>query len=149
MAYYFKKQYQPKFISNTFKNILDDLLDNDEFKSLDDYPVQANVISKEKETVIELLTPDIPKEDINIDCQADKLIVSYQSPKEESIEGKYTQQQIFKDGFKNTFKISSELDQEKISAKMNNGILEIKIPRKKEKSKTRIKITWHLIDFRL
>jgi HSP20 family molecular chaperone IbpA len=33
------------------------------------------------------------------------------------------------------------LDQEKISAKMNNGILEIKIPRKKEKSKTRIKIT--------
>jgi HSP20 family molecular chaperone IbpA len=30
---------------------------------------------------------------------------------------------------------------------MNNGILEITIPRKKEKSKTRIKITWQTIVF--
>jgi len=149
MSYYFKKNHRPdsKKTKTTINNLLNDLFFNsslpeetDYFNDLDDYPVQANVIAREKETVIELLTPGIPKEDINIECNNGKLFVSYKAAKEESIEGDYIQQQIFKDGFKNTFKLTSELDSEKISASMNNGILEIKIPRRKGKSVNKIKI---------
>tara|TARA_B100000035_G_C20882774_1_gene501333 strand:+ start:102 stop:551 length:450 start_codon:yes stop_codon:yes gene_type:complete len=149
MAYYFKKNYRPNSSSKktSYNNLLNDLFlhftdkDTDFFNELDDYPIQANVLSKENEVLIELMTPGIPKEDILIDCENNKLIVSYKTPKETSVEGEYIQQQIFKDGFKNTFKLTAELDQDKISAKMNNGILQITIPRKKGKSKNNIKIT--------
>jgi HSP20 family protein len=149
MAYYFKKNYRPNSSSKktSYNNLLNDLFlhftdkDTDFFNELDDYPIQANVLSKENEVLIELMTPGIPKEDILIDCENNKLVVSYKTPKETSVEGEYIQQQIFKDGFKNTFKLTAELDQDKISAKMNNGILQITIPRKKGKSKNNIKIT--------
>tara|TARA_Y100000114_G_scaffold61491_1_gene56406 strand:+ start:1094 stop:1534 length:441 start_codon:yes stop_codon:yes gene_type:complete len=146
MAYYFKKQYRPK---STMNNLLSDLFLNfssadhgeEFFNELDDYPVQANVLSRDSEILIELLTPGINKEDITIDCEKGKLIVSYKTPKSVSVEGEYIQQQIFNDGFKNTFKLNGELDEDKISAKMHNGILKITIPRKENKSKNKIKIT--------
>ena len=149
MSYYFKKNYRPNSsqTKTTYNSLLNDLFlhftdkDTDFFSELDDYPIQANVLSKENAVLIELMTPGIPKEDIEIDCENNKLVVSYKTPKETSVDGEYIQQQIFKDGFKNTFKLTAELDQDKISAKMNNGILEITIPRKKSKSKNNIKIT--------
>lgn len=147
MSFYFKKNYRPNSSKTkfTFDSLLNDLfLDYDKedlLDNLDDYPVQANVLSTENKIFIEMLTPGIPKEDIQIDCESNKLIVSYKTPKETSVDGEYIQQQIFKDGFKNTFKLSAELDENKISAKMNNGILEITIPKKENKSKNNIKIT--------
>lgn len=147
MSFYFKKNYRPNSSKTkfTFDSLLNDLfLDYDKedlLDNLDDYPVQANVLSTENKIFIEMLTPGIPKEDIQIDCESNKLIVSYKTPKETSVDGEYIQQQIFKDGFKNTFKLSAELDENKISAKMNNGILEITIPRKENKSKNNIKIS--------
>jgi HSP20 family protein len=147
MSFYFKKKYRPNSSKTkfTFDSLLNDLfLDYDKedlLDNLDDYPVQANVLSTENKIFIEMLTPGIPKEDIQIDCESNKLIVSYKTPKETSVDGEYIQQQIFKDGFKNTFKLSAELDENKISAKMNNGILEITIPKKENKSKNNIKIT--------
>lgn len=147
MSFYFKKNYRPNSSKTkfTFDSLLNDLfLDYDKedlLDNLDDYPVQANVLSTENKIFIEMLTPGIPKEDIQIDCESNKLIVSYKTPKETSVDGEYIQQQIFKDGFKNTFKLSAELDENKISAKMNNGILEITIPKKENKSKNNIKIS--------
>lgn len=147
MSFYFKKNYRPNSSKTKFKfdSLLNDLfLDYDKedlLDNLDDYPVQANVLSTENKIFIEMLTPGIPKEDIQIDCESNKLIVSYKTPKETSVDGEYIQQQIFKDGFKNTFKLSAELDENKISAKMNNGILEITIPKKENKSKNNIKIS--------
>lgn len=136
MSYYFTNQYTSK--QNSIKNLLNDLFS---YAEENDMPVQANIISKEKEILIQMQTPGIPKEDINIDFNSNYLVVTYEAPKEESTEGTYTQQQIFTESFKNTFKLSGDLDSNKISASMNNGILNISIPRKKEKSKTRIKIT--------
>lgn len=144
MSYYFTNQYTSK--QNSIKNLLNDLFS---YTEQNDMPVQANIISKEKEILIQMQTPGIPKEDINIDFNSNYLVVTYEAPQEESIEGTYTQQQIFTESFKNTFKLSGDLDSNKISASMNNGILNISIPRKKEKSKTRIKITWQTIVFDL
>lgn len=144
MSYYFTNQYTSK--QNSIKNLLNDLFS---YTEENDMPVQANIISKEKEILIQMQTPGIPKEDINIDFNSNYLVVTYEASKEESIEGTYTQQQIFTESFKNTFKLSGDLDSNKISASMNNGILNISIPRKKEKSKTRIKITWQTIVFDL
>lgn len=140
MSYYFTNQNQYKPQSSPIENLLNDLLTDIENG---DMPVQSNIISQEKQILIQMQTPGVSKEDIDIVFSGNHLVVSHEAPQEESIEGKYTQQQIFLDSFKNTFKLSGDLDLDSISAKMNNGILEIKIPRKKIKSKNKIKITWH------
>ena len=94
MSYYFTNQYTSK--QNSIKNLLNDLFS---YTEENDMPVQANIISKEKEILIQMQTPGIPKEDINIDFNSNYLVVTYEASQEESIEGTYTQQQIFTESF--------------------------------------------------
>ena len=141
MSYFFKNtktNNKNPYASFKIDSLLDDLLYS---HSLNEYPVQSNILSKENEILIQLQVPGIPKEEININYKNNQLSVSYDAPKEDYIEGEYIQQQIFLDGFKNTFKLSDDLDTKNISANSDNGILNITIPRKKNKNSTRIKIT--------
>ena len=121
---------------NSFNKLFDNLVSFD----YDDFPAPANIVSNDKEILIELQAPGIDKKDIKIDCENNILSVSCDG-KQDQKDTKYIQQQIFHDGFKNTFKLTGELDQSNISATMNNGILNVSVPRKKQKTKNRIKIT--------
>lgn len=121
---------------NSFNKLFDNLVSFD----YDDFPAPANIVSNDKEILIELQAPGIDKKDIKIDCENNILSVSCDG-KQDQKDTKYIQQQIFHDGFKNTFKLTGELDQSNISATMNNGILNVSVPRKKQKTKSRIKIT--------
>ena len=121
---------------NSFNKLFDNLVSFD----YDDFPAPANIVSNDKEILIELQAPGIDKKDIKIDCENNILSVSCDG-KQDQKDTKYIQQQIFHDGFKNTFKLTEELDQSNISATMNNGILNVSVPRKKQKTKSRIKIT--------
>ncbi len=132
MSYYLNKNNT----TNSFNKLFNDLLSFDH----DDFPAPSNIASNDKEILIELQAPGIDKQDVKIDCDNNILTVSCYEKKNEK-ETKYIQQQIFHDGFKNTFKLTGDIDQNNISATMNNGILNISIPRKKQKTKNRIKIT--------
>jgi len=132
MSYYFNNNNT----TNSFNKLFDNLVSFD----YDDFPAPANIVSNDKEILIELQAPGIDKKDIKIDCENNILSVSCDG-KQDQKDTKYIQQQIFHDGFKNTFKLTGELDQSNISATMNNGILNVSVPRKKQKTKNRIKIT--------
>jgi HSP20 family protein len=132
MSYYFNNNNT----INSFNKLFDNLVSFD----YDDFPAPANIVSNDKEILIELQAPGIDKKDIKIDCENNILSVSCDG-KQDQKDTKYIQQQIFHDGFKNTFKLTGELDQSNISATMNNGILNVSVPRKKQKTKNRIKIT--------
>jgi len=132
MSYYFNNNNT----INSFNKLFDNLVSFD----YDDFPAPANIVSNDKEILIELQAPGIDKKDIKIDCENNILSVSCDG-KQDQKNTKYIQQQIFHDGFKNTFKLTGELDQSNISATMNNGILNVSVPRKKQKTKNRIKIT--------
>jgi len=132
MSYYFNNNNT----TNSFNKLFDNLVSFD----YDDFPAPANIVSNDKEILIELQAPGIDKKDIKIDCENNILSVSCDG-KQDQKDTKYIQQQIFHDGFKNTFKLTGELDQSNISATMNNGILNVSVPRKKQRTKNRIKIT--------
>ena len=132
MSYYFNNNNT----INSFNKLFDNLVSFD----YDDFPAPANIVSNDKEILIELQAPGIDKKDIKIDCENNILSVSCDG-KQDQKDTKYIQQQIFHDGFKNTFKLTGELDQSNISATMNNGILNVSVARKKQKAKNRIKIT--------
>ena len=125
MSYYFNNNNT----INSFNKLFDNLVSFD----YDDFPAPANIVSNDKEILIELQAPGIDKKDIKIDCENNILSVSCDG-KQDQKDTKYIQQQIFHDGFKNTFKLTGELDQSNISATMNNGILNVSVPRKKQKT---------------
>ena len=125
MSYYFNNNNT----TNSFNKLFDNLVSFD----YDDFPAPANIVSNDKEILIELQAPGIDKKDIKIDCENNILSVSCDG-KQDQKDTKYIQQQIFHDGFKNTFKLTGELDQSNISATMNNGILNVSVPRKKQRT---------------
>lgn len=99
--------------------------------------VPTNIISLEKETVLELAVPGYAKEQISIQLEKDHLIVEglvQEEKREEKEEKKVKYQRIgFKQqAFVKRFKIAQSMDLENASASFNNGILSISIPEKEE-----------------
>ncbi len=133
MTYYYKNTNNDHV--NSWDNLIDSIFNG---KSFDNVPAPSNILSDDKHVEIHLQAPGINKEDIDINIKDGVLEVSYDGGQEDQ---SFVQQQIFKDGFYNKFKLSKDLDHKNIQASMNNGILEISIQRKKSSPKSRIKIT--------
>ena len=133
MTYYYKNKNNGHV--NSWDNLIDSIFNG---KNFDNVPAPSNILSDDKHVEIHLQAPGINKEDIDINIKDGVLEVSYDGSQEDQ---SFVQQQIFKDGFYNKFKLSKDLDYKNIEASMNNGILEISIKRKKSSPKSRIKIT--------
>ena len=133
MTYYYKNTNNDHV--NSWNNLIDSIFNG---KSFDNVHAPSNILSNDKHVEIHLQAPGINKEDIDINVKDGILEVSYDGAEEDQ---SFVQQQIFKDGFYNKFKLSKDLDHKNIEASMNNGILEISIKRKKPSPKSRIKIT--------
>ena len=132
MTYYYKNTNNGHV--NAWDNLIDSIFNG---KSFDNVPAPSNILSDDKHVEIHLQAPGINKEDIDINVKDGILEVSYDGVQEDK---SFVQQQIFKDGFYNKFKLSKDLDHKNIEASMDNGILEISIKRKKSLPKSRIKI---------
>lgn len=131
MSYFYKKH------NNTIDDLLNDLLSFDYNK---EQTAKYNIISHDDKTEIQIAALGIDKEKIKIDIKDNILDVEYKNEKQD--EGlSYITQEIFDKSFRNTFKLKSSVSTKDISASMNNGILKILIPKKKEKSASRIKIS--------
>ena len=102
------------------------------FGECNNYP-SANISETEEDFKIELLVPGYKKEDIRI--QFEKGILSVKHDDEGSDEKgteKFVSREFYSRSFNRRFKLSDRLAAEKISAKYENGILGITIPKKEE-----------------
>lgn len=100
------------------------------------YP-SANIIETDDDFKIEMLVPGYSKEDISIEYENSLLSVSHESENKEESEGddslaKYVTREFHKRNFHRRFKLSDRLASDKITARYENGILEISIPKKEE-----------------
>ena len=139
MTYYIKN---PK--NDSIDNLLDSWLQEMIYNNPTSTQRNSNVVSTEDFIEIQIETTGLTKEDVAIDIQDGVLSVSYDHKDVEQT--KYTQQQIFIDSFTNKYKLKNNMDQDNISATMLNGLLYIKIPKIKNKTTSKIKITWHLYE---
>ena len=131
MSYYIKN-------NKSIHSFLDSLLGDIYHKEL--YPQRNSNIIKEDDSInIEIEAVGLLKKDINIEVKDNILHVSYKNEKKDH--KKYSQQQIFFDSFENKYRLQNNMDAKNISATMSNGLLNIKIPKIKSKSNSRIKIT--------
>jgi HSP20 family protein len=84
--------------------------------------------------MVEMAAPGMTKDDFKIELNNDLLTISSEKKNEhETKEGEtYTRREYSYQSFSRSFTLPKSVDAEKISAKYENGILSIEIPKKEE-----------------
>jgi HSP20 family protein len=97
----------------------------------------VNITEDEKSYGIELAYPGIEKTDFQVTTEKDRLIISYEhkTEKEEKNEAKkYLRREFLSSSFKKSFSLPDNAEIEKITAEYKNGVLDVVIPKAKEKA---------------
>ena len=112
---------------------------NDKFFNVQDTTVKGknspavNVLENEKGFSIELAAPGVAQEDFNIEVENDLLTISAEqreASKDSDI--KYLRKEFGFNAFKRSFQLPDTINVASISARHNNGILSIELPKKAE-----------------
>jgi HSP20 family protein len=102
----------------------------------------VNIIENEKAYTVEIAAPGLTKKDFRIDVHDDnRLIVSVEKKseiKEEDRGNKYLRREFTSSSFRQSMILPDNVDREQIKAKVNDGVLNIEIPKiqKEEKAQT-------------
>lgn len=115
-------------------NFFNDLFDNNWMLKANSTAPAINVIENEKDYKIELAAPGMAKDDFKITLNPDNELVIEMEKKNETKEEdknkkKYLRREFFYSKFQQAILLPGNVEKEKISAKMENGILSIEIPK--------------------
>lgn len=95
--------------------------------------VPVNIFENEEGYLIDIIAPGISKEEIQVKIEENVLTISHEAaspsededPKFKTLKSEYTL-----NSFKRSFKISNKVEVDKVSAKYENGILKLNLPKK-------------------
>ncbi|MCF8379985.1 MAG: Hsp20/alpha crystallin family protein [Bacteroidales bacterium] len=113
-----------------FSNLWDSYL-NDDFGFLNPQSPKVNIREEEDRFLLEMAVPGISKKDININVEKDVLRISHEE-KQKTEDKDFSRIEFNYSGFDRSFKLGDSVDLSKIEAKMENGILQISLLKKKE-----------------
>ena len=92
-----------------------------------------NVIESENEYDVELAAPGLTKDDFNVHVDADNNLQIRMEKKTETKEGKkhgrYLRREFSYEKFQQTLLLPDDVDAEKIEAKVENGVLNVHLPK--------------------
>lgn len=97
----------------------------------------VNITENENFYIVSLAAPGLKKDDIKIDLEGNMLTIS--SEKEEKIEEKdkkFTRKEYNFYSFSRSFTLPDDVKIDNIDAHYENGVLDIKLPRKEETNKS-------------
>lgn len=127
-------------VMSPFENIFSDFFEgeflpsrrNRNFGSLP----AANIKETEKSFLVELASPGMTKEDFKIELDEDLLTIrSEKETEKEETENRYTKREFNYTSFVRSFRLPEEVDAEKITAKYEEGILQLEIPKREIEEK--------------
>lgn len=105
----------------------------------------ANIIEDEKGFKLELSVPGFKKEDFDINIEQGALIIRSEKKEESNKEEKnYSRKEFSYSSFSRSFQLPDNINENNISAKYDNGVLQLTIPKKEiaeAKPKKQIKIS--------
>jgi HSP20 family protein len=87
---------------------------------------RTNIITNDADYRVQIAVPGVSKDDIKISVKDSILNISYEEKKED-------ENSIFTSSFKKAYTLPDDSEDKNISGKIENGILEIIIPRNKKK----------------
>ena len=128
---------------NWLPSIFNDFFDNDWMVKAKATAPAINVFETEKEYKVELAAPGMTKEDFNVHIdEENNLVISMEKKtenKEEKKEGRYLRREFSYSKFQQTMILPDDVDKEKISAQVENGVLNIDLPKFSEQEKEKAK----------
>lgn len=93
----------------------------------------VNIRENEKDFELELAIPGQKKEDFNIEVDKNVLSISMESKTEnESNDENFTRREFSYTSFKRAFTLPESVNEEKINASYEDGILKFRLPKKEE-----------------
>lgn len=117
------------FKNDPFFNLMDTLFDVSTTKVPNKRFVQYDVSEDETQYRVEFVVPSLSKDDISILLEDNILKVNYKKPEEST--------NNYISSFEKTFTLPEDINDKKIDARVENGILTIHIPKVKKKSNQR------------
>ncbi|MBL3655078.1 Hsp20/alpha crystallin family protein [Fulvivirga sediminis] len=134
-------RYNPlnNFVSGTFGDMIENFI-REGAKGQETYTPAVDIFKNENSIELHLYTPGISKEDIKIDLSEDLLNISGERSLGEELRKSATQIESKYGSFKRSFKLSKEINIEKIDASYDNGILKITLPINPKKEARVIKV---------
>ena len=121
------------FVNEFFNNDLSDW-SNRHYSDTNTTLPAVNIKENTDAFVVEMAAPGMVKDDFKIELNNDLLTISSEKKNEnESKEGEtYTHREYSYQSFSRSFTLPKTVDAEKISAKYENGVLSLAIPKKEE-----------------
>ena len=117
-------------------DIFNDFLDNEWMTRANATAPAVNVIETDTDYKVEIAAPGMNKGDFKVKINEDNQLVVSMEKKEEKNEdkkkGKYLRREFSYSQFQQTMILPENIERDKIEAKMENGVLNIDIPKKVE-----------------
>ena len=133
---------------NWLPSIFNDFFDNDWMVKANATAPAINVFETQKEYKVELAVPGMTKEDFNVHIdEENNLVITMEKKvenheedtKDDKKEGRYLRREFSYSKFQQNMILPDDVDKDKISAHVENGVLNINLPKytaqEKEKSK--------------
>ncbi len=114
-----------------FANLLDDFFARNSNNLVSSYEPAVNVIDNKETFQIQVAVPGYTKDDIKIAIENNTLTISAEVETQEE-DVKFNRREFTKSSFERSFTLPRSIDQEKVGAQFENGILTITLPRKAE-----------------
>ncbi len=121
---------EPK-MTNLFESIFNDQMFPSIYKTAKSGCSSVNIIDNEKDITLQVVVPGYKKEDITIDMNNDILTITAKE-NEEVEKLNYLRREFCSGAFSRSFTMPDYLDQEKVSAVHENGILSVVIAKKEQ-----------------
>lgn len=140
-----KKIKTPTISDIMFRETFDELekfFNVENYSNYDSSIHKANFSESENNFILEILTPGIKKDEINISVEGQKLKIEIEANEQKTLEkNQYTLKEFEIKSFNKIYSLPKSSDLENISSKYVDGILYIYIPKKDNKDNKKIKIS--------
>lgn len=124
-----KEPFEDKIWNDPFISMIDRFFETPSF--IERGYKRSNIVTTDDEYKIQLAVPGLAKDDVKI--SVDNSVITISHEKEQTDDKTF----YFTSSFKKEYMLPDDIDDEKISSKMDNGILEVNIPRSKRKKNER------------
>ena len=125
---------------NWLPTFFNDFFDNDWMMKTNATAPAINVVESDKDYKVEVAAPGMKKEDFNIHLgDNNELIITMEQKNENKEEHKkYLRREFAYSMFQQSFVLPDNIEKEKISASVNDGILTIELPKQAPEEKAKV-----------